>query len=106
MLTNKYDYDILIGSNSKWKLQRTMTELGICDQFNSKLSELFAMDFLINDHIPPEQLLYEVNYFDSDPYIVLNNLHDSDVIYLFFLRILFLGRILWDFFVCFLFNFS
>ena len=78
-LTNKHDYDVLIDSIPSMKLQRTMTELGICDQFNSELSQIFATDFLISDHLPIKNPLFEVNYFDTSPHIVLNDLDDSNV---------------------------
>lgn len=78
-LTNKYDYDVLIDSVPTLKLQRTITELGICDQFNSKLSSIFDPELLINDRIPKKRTLYEVNYFDANPHIVLNDLENSNV---------------------------
>ncbi|XP_031619228.1 acid-sensing ion channel 5-like [Contarinia nasturtii] len=78
-LTKKHDYDILIDSLSTLKLQRAYTELGICDQFNSEISQIFATDFLINDHLPAKKALYEVNYFDANPHIVLNDLDDSNI---------------------------
>lgn len=88
-LTKKHDYDVLIDSVPSMKLQRTMTELGICDQFNSELSQIFATDFLISDHLPVKNPLFEVNYFDTSPHIVLNDLDDSDV------------RKRWNIFSCF-----
>lgn len=78
-LTNKHDYDVLIDSVPRLKLQRTMTELGICDQFNSELSRNFATEFLISDRLPAKRQLFEVNYFDANPHIVLNDLDDSNV---------------------------
>lgn len=78
-LTNKHDYDVLIDSVPRLKLQRTISELGICDQFNSELSHIFATDFVINDRLPAKKPLFEVNYFDTNPHIVLNDLDDSDV---------------------------
>lgn len=78
-LTNKYDYDVLIDSVPTLKMQRTVTELGICDQFNSKLSSFFDPELLINDRIPIKRSLYEVNYFDANPHIVLNDLENSNV---------------------------
>lgn len=78
-LTNKHDYDVLIGSTAKLKLQRTVTELGICDQFNSEISQILATDFVINNHLLAKNQLFEVNYFDANSYIVLNDLDDSNV---------------------------
>ncbi|XP_055295694.1 sodium channel protein Nach-like [Sitodiplosis mosellana] len=78
-LTNKYDYDVLIDSVPSFKLQRTMTELGICDQFNSELSQIFATDFLISDRLPAQKPLFEINYFDTSSHIVLNDLDDSNI---------------------------
>lgn len=87
-LTNKHDYDVLIDSVPRLKLQRTITELGICDQFNSELSHIFATDFLINDRMQAKKSLFEVNYFDANPHIVLNDLDDSNVRYSLKCRIL------------------
>lgn len=78
-LTNKHDYDVLIDSVSTLKLHRTINELGICDQFNSEMSHIFSTDFLIKDHMPAKNALFEVNYFDANPHIVLNDLDDSNV---------------------------
>lgn len=78
-LTNKHDYDVLIDSIPKLKLQRTVTELGICDQFNSEISQILATDFVINDNLTVKNELFEVNYFDANPHVVLNDLDDSNV---------------------------
>lgn len=78
-LTNKYDYDVLIDSVPRLKLRRTITELGICDQFNSELSHFFAPELLMYDRIPTKRTLFEVNYFDANPHIVLNDLENSNV---------------------------
>lgn len=56
-----------------------MTDLGICDEFNSELSQVFATDYVINDYWLAKKPLFEVNYFDVNPHIVLNDLDDSDV---------------------------
>lgn len=78
-LTNNYDYDVRIGSVPRFKLKRTVTELGICQSFNSELSPYFAPDFLINDRLPANEPLYELNYLDMNTFIVLNDLEASHV---------------------------
>lgn len=78
-LTNKNNYDVLIDSVPRLKLRRTVTELGICDQFNSELSQFFDPEWLIYDRVPKKRPLFEVNYFDANPHIVLNDLENSNV---------------------------
>lgn len=78
-LTNKNDYDVLIDSVPRLKLRRTVTEWGICDQFNSELSQFFDPEWLIYDRVPKKRPLFEVNYFDANPHTVLNDLENSNV---------------------------
>lgn len=61
------------------KLRRTVTEWGICDQFNSELSQFFDPEWLIYDRVPKKRPLFEVNYFDANPHTVLNDLENSNV---------------------------
>lgn len=62
------------------KLKRTITELGICDTFNSKISPYFDPDFIINNRLPANEPLIEINYHDVDVAILLPDLDDSFVI--------------------------
>lgn len=78
-LTKHYDYDVLVGSALTFKLQRTITDLGVCDSFNSQLSAYFAPDFLIGNRLPANEPLYELNYLDINTFILINDLTDCHV---------------------------
>lgn len=63
----------------KKRLKRTITELGVCGTFNSKLSPYFAADFIIKNRVPANEPLLEINYHDVDAFILLPDLDDSFV---------------------------
>lgn len=81
-LSNHFDYDLYIGSVPRKKLlKKTITELGVCETFNSKLSPYFAPDFIINNTFPASEPSIEINFHD-DFFIYLPDVDDSYVNYL------------------------
>lgn len=78
-LTNNYNYEIVVDSMPMFKFQRVVTEFGICDTFNSELSQFLDPSFLIASRMPLKQKLFEINYLDVNTFILVNNLADSDV---------------------------
>lgn len=81
-LTNDYEYTVHSGHGTKFKLQRTITELGVCDTFNSILSPYLSPEYFITNQLPDaiHQPLLEVSYFDSMKFIEIENVRESDVI--------------------------
>lgn len=78
-LTNQHDFDVRVGTDQNFKLKRTITELGICDSFNSKLSEYLVPNTNSNIQQTTTDSLFQLNYFDMNTVIVFKDLEDCHV---------------------------
>lgn len=58
---------------------RTITELGVCDSFNSALASHLTPTFFINNKISTQVSLFKVNYLDPDIFAMINQMEGSDV---------------------------
>lgn len=82
-LTAHSDYEVLIG-NQKIKLERTLTEIGICDTFNSELTPFFTPRFYLNEKDQKDEnnlsTFFKMDYFNADAFAIINDLKPSQVI--------------------------
>lgn len=60
-------------------MERTFTELGICDTFNSELTPYFAPTFLITNRLPRKMPIYQINYLDANAFAMINGMDGSEV---------------------------
>lgn len=78
-ITNRYDFTVETGSNKNWKLQRTVTDYGICYTFNSEIARYISPEYLLYGILPPYQELYVVNFFDKRKFVILGDLRSAYV---------------------------
>lgn len=81
-LTNNYNrqYNIEFEASApKFKFSRIITELGVCDTFNSRISPFFSPEYILNDRLPSEKPSFELNYLDTHKYVIVKDLAKSYV---------------------------
>lgn len=60
-------------------MERTITELGICDSFNSALTPYLTPEFFTKNQLPKKLPIFEINYLDANTFLMINDLESSDV---------------------------
>lgn len=78
-LTNRHDYDVIIDAPNKLKMERTITEMGICDTFNSQLTPHLTPIYFTRNLLPPKISSFQINYLDVKAFVMINDLESSDV---------------------------
>lgn len=58
---------------------RTITELGICDTFNSQLNPYLSPSFYTTNVLPPKMPIFHTNYLDAKAFAMIEQLESSDV---------------------------
>lgn len=74
----KTEYEVII-DNAKFKLERVITEFGVCDTFNSKWAPYFHPNYYLVGDVPNEVQLFEISNYDLNIYALINDLMSSTV---------------------------
>lgn len=80
-LTNRFEYSAISGNKDRFTFQRTVTELGICDTFNSKIAAYLSPEYYVSGEVPNfgKAKHFEINFFDTAKYVEFDVRADSDV---------------------------
>lgn len=78
-LTNKCDYDVIIDAPHKLQTERTISEMGICETFNSQLSPYLTPMFFTRNLLPKKMPIFHINYLDAKAFAMINAIESSKV---------------------------
>lgn len=77
-LTNQCDYDVIIDAPHKLQTERTITEMGICETFNSQLSPYLTPIFFTRNLLPKKMPIFHINYLDAKTFAMINAIESSE----------------------------
>lgn len=78
-LTKTLNFTVITNSEHKWKMQEIITEMGLCQTFNSAIAQYISTDYIIDNVLPKKLDTYSVNYFDIKKYAALHNVDGMNV---------------------------